>query len=206
MKYLLHSCKSRINWENFDFVLTSSSNKSLATEKEADAKLTQAQTHTRRCGGALRHTAHSSTHSQRQECVCGALTMAFYRRPECLSTSWLGLLPHCKAIICHVMHETNAGTWLNDQMQLNQVMDLIKVLYEPLTALPAAPDPPLYRTKHCLLFIFWSFCSCGVKLSEQYEQNSKKLFDLMVFHKRASTVVHCMHLMPWLKWLEKLQS
>lgn len=29
------------------------------------------------------------------------------------------------------MHKTNAGTWLNDQSQLNHVMDLIKVLYEP---------------------------------------------------------------------------
>lgn len=44
---------------------------------------------------------------------------------------------------CHVMHETNAGTWLNDQMQLNQVMDLIKVLYESQTVLSGAPDPPL---------------------------------------------------------------
>lgn len=45
---------------------------------------------------------------------------------------------------CYVMHKTNAGTWPNDQMQLNQVMDLIEVLYEPQTALPAALDSHHY--------------------------------------------------------------
>lgn len=43
---------------------------------------------------------------------------------------------------CYVMHKTNAGTWPNDQMQLNQVMDLIEVLYERRTALPALDSPP----------------------------------------------------------------
>lgn len=62
----------------------------------------------------------------------------------------------------HVMHEPSAGTWLNDQMQLNQVMDLIKVLYEPPTVLPAAPDPPLYKTKcyfvvYVLIILFFLF-------------------------------------------------
>lgn len=58
-------------------------------------------------------------------------------------------------------HETNGGTWHNDQgfqMQL-KVMDLIKLLYEPLAALRVPPDPPpaspaeLY--KDMLFFIFW---------------------------------------------------
>lgn len=55
---------------------------------------------------------------------------------------------------CYVMHKTNAGTWPNDQMQLNQVMDLIEVLYEPWTALPAALDSPQYwKTTFFLVYI-----------------------------------------------------
>lgn len=50
-------------------------------------------------------------------------------------------------------------------MQLNQVMDLDKVLYEPEAALPAAPDPCLYFTECCLLF-----------------RNSNRPFDLTLFH------------------------
>ena len=87
---------------------------------------------------------------------------------------------------CHVTQETNTGTWLNDQLQLNQVMDLIKVSYEPLAALSAAPDPLLYWTKCCLLFTFWLlffFFIPGTKLTAQSEQNSKRQFDLMLFHK-----------------------
>lgn len=92
------------------------------------------------------NTQRTHQHSHKGRSVCGPLTNTFYWRHECPSVSRRGSLPRCKAIICHV----NAGTWLNDQMQLYQVMDLIKVLYEPLTALPAVLDS-LYCTLCCLL-------------------------------------------------------
>lgn len=72
------------------------------------------------------------------------------------------------AIAYHVMWcmRLTLGTWLNDQRQLNQVMDLIKVLYEPLAVLPAAPDP-VCTVLYKMLSIVW---------------HSKGLFDLMLFH------------------------
>lgn len=42
--------------------------------------------------------------------------------------AWPGSLPPLGSyhMSCLVMHEATAGTWPNDQMQLNQLMDLIK--------------------------------------------------------------------------------
>lgn len=98
------------------------------------------------------------------------------------------------------MHETDAGTWLNDQMQLNQVMDLIKVLYEPQTAaacLPACSWSSSVLNMLSVLFYFF-----GAEWREQSEQNSKKLFDLMLSDNRALTGLHSMHSVHWLNWLE----
>lgn len=95
-------------------------------------------------------TQHNAQPHQRRECVVQSAMFP--------SVTWLSNMTRLTATLwgyhmsCHVMHEANAGTWLNDQMPLNQLMDLIMVLYEPRAAPPAAPEPWLTKT----LPVFWN--------------------------------------------------
>lgn len=131
---------------------------------------------------ALQHTSRLST------ILCVVLRQwlstgdtSAHQCPGC--AAWLVLLPHCKDIICHVMHEADAGTWFKDQMQFNRVIDPIKVLHEPPNC---TADPSLYWTKRLSVDYFQIIKLFCCKSDEIANNDLANIIDRMLWQTKVS--------------------